>query len=835
MVNFKNNLTLSSQHQRRIEAGNKVEEGGGGGGDKDGGNGEEHHFFVVDMDLTSQGDMCEEISHLSDPTNMSSAPIKVVPAPGYGRLTSHGSIVRSSNTGSGNNNKRRISATKLLTKPIAAIRQSFGGSNNRQGNGNMNGNSGGGNNQYGGMGGNGNHHVSNKQQQRRSVVKPRKDVIPVLEEERESGGASDTSPLTMIVPGRPIAVGFGDPPLGPLPLYGTIHNNHHPSDVENRNPDTGSNNSNGNNKNQSIFRDPQRLSSSSNGQHGTQHVGNMLYQHPSMSWEDDPLLVFDDANSTTPKAAAAVAAHVPAGAAAAVATSGTNTMTEESALLVKNDGQRRKDSTTRVSTVSSWWSSVLTDKYTSDGTSCPRDRGNGGFNRLLQTIVQSWGWWALGMSFVLLLVSGITVATTSSGPQDLDDAAFSVVSLLVDTLYGAIVSVTTVGPAMTVVFHREEQASSGIDIGKAYLMIFCTMMYAMLGVTSLGIFWGRYAKKLLERAQMLQSNQQESMKDMVMTTFCDPLYSSRKLSTSLNNDRRNHQERMLGNDENDKVKDVTTNKKDNATSFSLWHRISSSRSVRIWFVPCLVVLMGMGLGVISGWSILESSYYTIITACTLSDTTIAPKTTTSKVLAILFIPLAVAMMIRWWLAIAQWMIATTPVRSPTHPQRAFPLDRAVARESTTPALSPTEVRDLLNRVQMEEGLLTMADFIEIMLLAMQKVDAQLILDLRRGFDCVTQGGAIDLTRLEWLDGAASRVSVDHPCVARHPSISRRQQAQQRQDDPGRTLWEGVLDWLLGEGGGSTDDDQGVENGRKQGLWQTTNSATYPKTSSMSSV
>lgn len=777
MVSFRNQIRPASTLPR--DDGND-DACGGGGGDGDG-----EHLFVVDMDLTSQGDMCEEISHLSDPTH-------VVLHPPLGRVPA-ATVPASRHRGGGQQqqqHRRRMAATtkNLLKKPIAAIRQSFGVGN--------------------GGGGNGTHNRARPQPRNATastvppaagidvvVAPPPADVVgPVLDDEPatgggggKGGGGGGASPLTMVVPGRTV---FG-----------------HPSDAENRNPNRG------------VFR--------AVGPPGTHaHGGCMLLREKlSVSWEDDddgdgdgdPLLVVDDSAPATPRGLDAAAA------------------TERTALV---SGQRMSSLAARDAGPTSLPHSRRPNpccfgRSPSDhvpdppdaasrpwtvGTRGGRGSGRDACDRLLRSVVRSWGLWASGVSFALLVVSAAGRPRTAEA--------------LVDVLYGAVVSVTTVGPATSSSSGDAGTHPTTTPATTATMEMLCTMAYAVLGVTSVGIFWGNHAAALLRRARSRQSRREDSVREAVLALFCDPPPSHGAMWVDQGDD--GIMDRPVGSNGGNlssaaasaAARRVRRQGPGARRWASFWRTFPSSRSARIWSVPCLVVGLVAGTGAASGWTAWQCVCYAVLTACTLGPTP-EPQTPASRAAAILLVPLAVALTLRWWLAIARWMVKPHTSAPPRAPRSSAPGKRSGARgrnpvnrkviavpshPAAAVALAPADVGALLERARLEEGLLTRADFLEVMLLAMGRVDPDLIVDLRNGFDRVTQGGEIDLTRGEWVGGTAARAAPTAGRGSGHDPEAGRRQDENNGDyddddewedevsDPVRNVAQSLSDWLLGEGG-----------------------------------
>jgi hypothetical protein len=99
-------------------------------------------------------------------------------------------------------------------------------------------------------------------------------------------------------------------------------------------------------------------------------------------------------------------------------------------------------------------------------------------------------------------------------------------------------------------------------------------------------------------------------------------------------------------------------------------------------------------------------------------------------------------MLRYLTTIANWTVKNTQTKE------------MISIEN----ISLQDLVGLLEATKLEDGLLTRADFLEMMLLSMKKVDPDLIMSIREGFQKVTRGGSIDLTRTQLIESAMNALT-----------------------------------------------------------------------------
>jgi len=404
-----------------------------------------------------------------------------------------------------------------------------------------------------------------------------------------------------------------------------------------------------------------------------------LYHNPSLSWEDDKLLLFDD-GTTTPRDPAVIGDDKPI----PKDTQPHSKMTIGSAMGVPSISRREMQLPS---------SSAMDRRLSACSTKAYNNGGASNASWLPTWLVKRWGYCVLGLSLLLLIVA----AKTSRWLGGVEEQAS-----IIDLLYWSLTSFTTIGP---------------VSASHSFLLKLLTIIYAILGVTSLGVFWGRYGQKILERGLAAQRQRQEYLQSEVFNVLCD--LSSRASHGVYSSSKPRHTV--------------------SASSLPI-----SRRFVWLCFFSGAAALLAVEIGVTSGWNPSQTLYYTMTATFTLGDSTTASMPQVSKLLSLFLIPLLITFLLRWMVAVADQVVKSTSANPCTF------LD-------CNDTLSSSDLMRLLEEAGMEDGLLTRADFLEIMLLAMKKVDPELLSTLRSGFEKVTHGGSVDLTRKQWVNAATVKV------------------------------------------------------------------------------
>jgi hypothetical protein len=220
----------------------------------------------------------------------------------------------------------------------------------------------------------------------------------------------------------------------------------------------------------------------------------------------------------------------------------------------------------------------------------------------------------------------------------------------------------------------------------------------------------------------------------------------------------------------------------------------------------------------------------------MGNDSVASKTHESKIIFLILIPLVIALVVRWLIYVANWVVViqsdcltaskieVSPVGSilgnGTRQQQEQSSNSSInINSNNTPSLTASYLRGILEAAQVKDGLLTRADFIEITLLAMQKIDLPLLLALREGYDQTTKAGSVDLTRKKFTDSAAN--AINHPQHRWRMKKVEREQKRQSRDRAVEAIGEVrstsasspsyllMMDWLLGRGNVKSCEDNHV--------------------------
>lgn len=615
-------------------------------------------FFVVDVDMTSQGDiLCEEVSHLSDPTSyMLTTPIHTRAPPPRGKSQRQLS-------GGANPGRRRLSAKHLLKKPLAAIIRNhyFGHSKSKQP-----------------------PRLENQpaitSSKRRKNHRSNSIVSPVVEEtsSKESPQLSrERVPLTLLVPLGGDAGAVDNHNY----IYRTISNLHEDEAAENRDPTASPNHHRNSFYNSTKQRDKPDAYQQQYHNNNNNNTSLELHRNPTLSWDDDHLLLFDDNQTATPR--------TPLGLGAAAASSSrqfsrsygsTNTAPTASSAFVG------KQSTTK----SSGWISRMIGSI--------KNGPDNGSKLWMHSIFAQWSYVAIGIATILLLIAAVCGVPLGSSSR----------TSVVDYLYWAVTSFTTIGP----VGPSETSSNSDTVSTPSMLMMVLTAGYALLGVTTMGVVWGRHCSAQLQQCEERRKQQLKDRQRKTLDVFCGPSHRGRNSPTRLSVLRFSGISQQI----------------------PVGHARMLIEAISLFVVTMLLMHC-------SEWTMSETMYHAVLTACTVGESGMEAQTRKSKILMLAFIPLVLFVTLRWLATVAAWTMGST--------------DAANTFDNN---MSAHDMTALLERAKLDDGLLTRADFLEMMLLSMKKVDPELVLALREGFEKVTQGGSIDMTRSQLVNTAMRDVS-----------------------------------------------------------------------------
>jgi hypothetical protein len=160
------------------------------------------------------------------------------------------------------------------------------------------------------------------------------------------------------------------------------------------------------------------------------------------------------------------------------------------------------------------------------------------------------------------------------------------------------------------------------------------------------------------------------------------------------------------------------------------------------FLSLVSTMLGLAcvIGVRSGWDALAIVYYLITTGCTIGYGDLTPTTQDQKFLAIFFIPLSCLVMGHWLGYVANRIIEGRSSR--------FRIQYC-ARELTQDDLDAMDVN--------EDGKVTRAEFLEFMLLAMNKIDYEMVDELQAYFGKLDVAGTGELSRANLVEAARRKL------------------------------------------------------------------------------
>jgi hypothetical protein len=153
-------------------------------------------------------------------------------------------------------------------------------------------------------------------------------------------------------------------------------------------------------------------------------------------------------------------------------------------------------------------------------------------------------------------------------------------------------------------------------------------------------------------------------------------------------------------------------------------------------------MLGMAywIGHRAGWTFLEVIYFMIVTATTVGYGDFTPKTDQEKLIALLFIPMAVGATGVWLGGVAHVIVESYSAK--------YRHDLCM-KELTQYDL---DVMDSNN-----DGKVSRAEFLEFMLVAMRKIDQGLVEELRAYFDRLDVDGTGELTRDDLIEAARKKL------------------------------------------------------------------------------
>lgn len=272
---------------------------------------------------------------------------------------------------------------------------------------------------------------------------------------------------------------------------------------------------------------------------------------------------------------------------------------------------------------------------------------------------------------------------------------------IVDSIYFAVVTFTTIGYGDMVP-----------DTRPARLF---TALWALSGVASLGIALGVLGSQLVEvheEEKKKQSHQHRSeMFDMFnIDNVPRQVRSTTDESTTTSNfsdlgsyDARDYPVQLFREDEQEEEQSSACQ--------------CSPRTIRFFWLTVFMAGILFFISQYEGWNPWQAFYYGLITACTVGYGDFAPKTQEGRLLALAYIPVAVAVIGSLLELISNAIISFRRERG----------QRKLRNKELT--LDDLKVMDVDG-----DGTVTKAEFYEFMLVAMGSVDQDLIDNLKSHFD-----------------------------------------------------------------------------------------------------
>ena len=253
----------------------------------------------------------------------------------------------------------------------------------------------------------------------------------------------------------------------------------------------------------------------------------------------------------------------------------------------------------------------------------------------------------------------------------------------------------------------------------------------MLGVAVLGLALGILGSKMVEIQGNKEWGSTISREYDAMTLFDatsshdgdsvfkknrknnDPAMSSNTSEATGSDEETDislHQKHLTREQQREAIKDFERTVESTGSVFSL---------KRFLVLLGIAVSMAYAIGRSSGWNLYQTVYYYIITGCTIGYGELTPETQLERFFGIFFVPLAVSVT-----GYALAYVADSIVDNLQ--QKAFNSRVTLHKELTVDDLRILDVDG--------DGTVTYTEFLEFMLLAMKKVDPDLLDALREYFD-----------------------------------------------------------------------------------------------------
>ena len=345
----------------------------------------------------------------------------------------------------------------------------------------------------------------------------------------------------------------------------------------------------------------------------------------------------------------------------------------------------------------------------------------------------------------------------------------------IDSLYFTVTTISTVGYGdltPTTVWSRN-----------------FTALFALGGVSCLGVVLGIVGSNLMDRQAHAMESTLHSNRAHVMTVFSSPP-SSLSLSSFMSEVTATTRSYAARSSSVDTSISSTTHSQrlpEESENYDVCARL---------LIPIITMLIGAiimtNVDPTDEWTISKTLYYLIITAATIGYGDESPHSQMGRLFAIVYIPVAVMTMGEFLRVVAHAIMERK--------QRAF-------RESLKTSASFT-LRDLEVMDTNGDGKVTRAEFFEFMLIAMNKVDKDLMIGLNEQFDRLDCDGDGELELHDLVLAAKKRLhstqrklelaaykhhlkkvaaSAKQQKQQQHQQRQQQQQQQDEHDDAGRYL------------------------------------------------